>query len=460
MNPPKIIDCTLREGNQNPGVGLTIQDSMLIARRLSEFGVGCIEIGHPAASDYEFRRAKSVCDLNLKTPILCHARALSKDIDAVKSTGASWVGIFIAVNDLSLKAKYSGRTFYEILDLIQSAVLYAKSLGLKVRFTVEDASRTPYERLLSAFSSADESGANRLCITDTVGVLEVHELHDIVDNVKSMLPQAEIEIHLHDDRGLAMANALSVSDKVSWVSTSVNGLGERCGIVDTVTFYENLNFKYSLGTSKIVAGKKLSELVSVLTNTDVESRRPVVGVNAFKHSSRLHVKAFNKDVCSYLWSSEYAKLDIHSIDKIKPPVSNIDYINFRPEVRSSSELPYHRHGVGDRFVLLNRRTLPSANQYCIARKIPFVEVAPDVHVDAHRHNCSSVFVFLGDKENYRGLKVKVNLDNEEFIVNSPASVSIPPGVLHSYSILLGSGTFINFVLSGDYEQSIFEQRLD
>lgn len=456
----QVIDCTLREGNQNPGVSLTLKDTVAIARRLAEFGVGAIEVGHPAAGEDEFGRAKAVCDLDLGVPVLCHARVRQGDIDAVKRTGADWVGLFVAVNDLSLAAKYSGRNYAEILELMSSAISYAKSLGLRVRMTIEDATRTPRDRLLNAFEVARDAGADRLCIPDTVGVLEPHELCELVEEVRAVCGHCEIEVHLHDDRGLAMANALAVSGRVEWVSTSINGLGERCGIVDTIAFVENLNFKYKLGASKLDQGRKLSQFVKVLTNTDVETRRPVTGAHAFRHRSALHVKAFSKDMNSYLWSSEFLGKVGQSVDRTTRPLSNLDYINFRPPVRPASELRYHRDGVGDRYVMLNRDTFPSAREYCIARKIPLVETPPDAHVDQHRHNCSSLFLFLGDGDKYRGLSVEVMLDDEVFSVESPASVVIPPGKLHSYRIVSGSGTYINYVSSGDYHESLFEEPQD
>lgn len=455
----EIIDCTLREGNQNPGVAFSVQDTVTIARRLADFGVGAIEVGHPAAGENEFGRAKAVCELGLPVPVLCHARVRIGDIDAVLRTGASWVGLFVAVNDMSLAAKYSGRRYDEIVELMASSIAYAKRNGLRVRMTIEDATRTPLERLLSAYKVAADAGADRLCIPDTVGVLEADELRKLVAEVRAVAPNQEIEVHLHNDRGLAMANALAVSDQVEWVSTSVNGIGERCGIVDTVAFAENLNFKYKLGASRIEAGRKLSTLVRVLTNTDVESRRPVTGSHAFRHSSDLHVKAVNKDLSSYLWSPEYLGKVAQTVDSSQRPLSNLDYINFRPPVRPASELRYHRDGVGDRYVLLNRDTFPQAREYCIARKIPQVDTPPDAHVDRHRHNCSSLFLFLGDKEKYRGLKVEVELDGERFVLESPASVVIPPGKPHSYRILQGSGTYINYVMSGDYHESLFEEEL-
>lgn len=453
----KIIDCTLREGNQNPGVQFSVDESVRIAKRLYEFGVDAIEVGHPVANNLEFERVKAVCELGLPIPVLSHARARRADIDAVSEAGASWVGIFIAVNEISLNAKYSGRSLEEIKSIMCDAIAYAKSLNLKVRMTIEDSTRTPLPLLLDAFQVAKEAGADRLCISDTVGLIEYDELIELIFAVRNFVGESEIEVHFHDDRGLAMANSLAVCDKVEWISTSVNGLGERCGITDTIGLYENLNFKYKLARSNLKVGRLLSELVRVVTSTDVESRRPIVGKNAFLHSSPLHAKAVAKNPFSYLWCNEYSDILEQSVDLIKERKSNIELINFRPPIKPASELRFHRDGIGDRFVMHDATTFLGAQEYCIARKIPYVDAAPDAHVDAHVHNCMSMFLFFGDEKHYRGLTVEVQLDDEFFVVKSPASVFIPPGKLHSYRILKGAGTYINLVMAGDYNSSLFDE---
>lgn len=128
----------------------------------------------------------------------------------------------------------------------------------------------------------------------------------------------------------------------------------------------------------------------------------------------------------------------------------------KPEVISATELRHHRAGPGDRYVLVDDRFLPGAGQYCIARRIPELDDYGAGHVDVHRHSCDSLFVFLGDGADYRGLAVMVQLGDESLRLESPASVFIPAAMPHGYRVLSGAGTYLNHVLAGDYNSSLLE----
>lgn len=202
-----------------------------------------IEIGHPLASQLEFNRTKAVVDLDLACPVLSHARANDQDIYAVAKTGAKWVGIFAGINQTSQMYRLN-RTKKRILEVISSSVTCAKQLELKVRYTVEDSSRTSEDFLLDAYETAVNQGADRICFSDTVGILEPHQTSSMIGKLKTAFSGIDMEVHFHDDRGLAMANSLTAIEAgADWVSTAVNGVGERCGIVDTCAFLANLVYK-------------------------------------------------------------------------------------------------------------------------------------------------------------------------------------------------------------------------
>ncbi|HEU4735148.1 MAG TPA: hypothetical protein VFT22_44960, partial [Kofleriaceae bacterium] len=229
--PPKIIDATLREGQQSPGVSFDIRQSIEIARMLEQLGVDIIECGHPAAPG-EAARARAVAAA-IDAPVLAHARATIGDVDAVADVGAQWVGIFCGVNPISLRTRLGGRTFDEVRGLITAAVAHARKRGLQVRYTVEDASRTPVPTLLGAYDAAIRAGAQRICYSDTVGAMTPAQMREGVAALRAAFPSIDIEIHAHDDRGLALANTLAALEAgATWVSTTVNGIGERAGIVD------------------------------------------------------------------------------------------------------------------------------------------------------------------------------------------------------------------------------------
>src|SRR5262249_11286919 len=157
------------------------------------------------------------------------------------------------------RARLPGTSERDILERISTSVMYARSRGLSVRYTVEDASRTDIERLLRAYRAAIEGGANRICFADTVGVLEPGQVVEFVRILKREFGRTELELHLHDDRGLAMANTLAGIDAgADWISASVNGLGERAGITDLCLLLANLHYRDR--TRPLLGGELLRDL--------------------------------------------------------------------------------------------------------------------------------------------------------------------------------------------------------
>ncbi len=299
----KIIDATLREGSQTPGVSFSVDDSVLIALALEALRVDMIECGHAAIGDGERNRISAVAGA-VDTPVLAHARAYVEDVRAVAAAGAAWVGVFIGVNALSRSARLSERISRRLPEHISASVAEAKAAGLSVRFTVEDASRTPDEELIEAYALAVEAGADRICYADTVGVARPGEVARVVEALKRALPATPLELHLHDDRGLALAAALAGAEAgADWAATTVNGVGERCGIVDTLQLLINLR----LETGETVlrdfpdgwAIAAARDLVAGVTGLPVAPQHACTGAYAFTHTSRLHALAVTKDRRAY-----------------------------------------------------------------------------------------------------------------------------------------------------------------
>ncbi|MEM7524688.1 MAG: homocitrate synthase [Pseudomonadota bacterium] len=297
----KIIDATLREGVQTPGVTFDSDASRRIAAALSAICVDMIECGHPAAGRGEQDRiaaARSATDL----PILAHARADRADIRAVARSGAEWVGVFIGVNEVSRTARLSARVAHDLGGRIVAAMKEAKDLGLCVRFTVEDASRTPMEELEATFARAIDAGADRICWADTVGLGTPETVGGAITALKSAFPSTPLELHLHDDRGLALASALSgAAAGADWVSTTVNGLGERCGVVDTLQLLLNLRLE-GQAPDRTPSGEAIAaarDIVAEAAGIPVSPQRAFTGAFAFKHTSRLHRLAAARDRGAY-----------------------------------------------------------------------------------------------------------------------------------------------------------------
>jgi len=300
----RLIDATLREGFQAPNASFSFDDVTNIATQIVQSGAEMIEVGHPYVSTNAMQHTRSVVEMNLGIPVLAHARAFRKDIHAVFESGADWVGIFIGVNEISERSRLSGRRFPELLEIIQDTVGYAKSLGLCVRFTVEDSSRTDWDRMTGAFTVACDAGADRICFADSVGILEPQSVTDTVTRILQNHPSVELEVHFHDDRGLAMANALAAIDAgAQWISVSVNGLGERCGITDHAILAANLVFRDARPLSEAQARMlgTVSTIVVGCSQQEIAKSHPILGEYAFTHTARLHVLAVEKDKRSYEW---------------------------------------------------------------------------------------------------------------------------------------------------------------
>ena len=301
----KLIDATLREGFQTPaGSVFNADDVKRIAAGIAAGGAEMIEVGHPSISNDAMRNTRSVVSLGLGVPVMAHARSTRPDILAVKESKADWVGIFIGVNEISRTARLVGRDFEELMGIIVDSVSYAKTLGLSVRFTVEDGSRTEWDEMKQAFEKAAGAGADRLCLADSVGVMEPGSAAEAVSRIKKGFHGVELEVHLHDDRGLATANALaSVDAGADWVSVCVNGIGERCGITDHTVLAMNLSFRgqRKLGKGQAKALADVSVDVAQCSGQGIPKSRPVLGEYAFTHSARLHVLAVERDNRSYEW---------------------------------------------------------------------------------------------------------------------------------------------------------------
>lgn len=297
----RIVDATLREGAQAPGVTFTPGASVDVARLLSRLGVDTIECGHPYAGEAELARVRAVLDAKLPPPLLVHARARVEDIDAAAAAGAPWVGLFRGVNPISLQARVPSDLPHP-LGQIEEAIARAKWAGLSVRFTLEDASRTTREDAARVYDAAAAAGADRLCWADTVGAAEPAEVASSVAWMRERYPAFPVEVHLHDDRGLAMANALAAIDAgAEWISTSAIGLGERCGITDLLVLLPNLAARGTREWPDPAALRELASLVSGISGAPPDARRPVVGRHAFTHTAKLHVKAMRRDPAAYSW---------------------------------------------------------------------------------------------------------------------------------------------------------------
>lgn len=444
LRVPRLIDATLREGMQAAGVMFNHRQSIEIATFLAEVGVDMIECGHPAISDHERRRVRAVIQAVPKLPIMAHARADTGDIDAVASTGCDWIGIFLGVDSRTLDARVSNWTLDFALDRIREAVVHARAHDLQVRMTVEDTSRADFETALKAYRIAVASGAQRICYADTVGVLEPSQVAERIVALREAFPDIGIEVHFHDDRGLALANTLAaLRAGADWASTSVNGLGERAGITDTAALIANLvlaGLRESINSERL---QLLSQRVAAYARSPVDARRPVVGRDVFTHVSRLHRRAMEKDPGSYQWIDPAVLGRIH---RLEPASCSLDPAKLVAPVsiRSHSSAGLTACGCS-----LDRAAAPPGGAFRANITMVEQEAGPlDEASELCMSSSDSFLTLIGARPGLKGLEADVRIGDENFSVESPTTILFPAGVSHAYRIRNGAGSVIHHVLSG------------
>ena len=284
----RIFDTTLRDGEQTPGVSLTPEEKLEIARQLDELGVDTIEAGFPVVSKGEAEAVKMIARAGLRAEICSLARVKKADIDAALDCDVQAIHTFIATSDIHLNYKLK-LSRDEALRKAVEGVEYAKSHGVIVEFSAEDATRSDVDFLKRVFKDVCDAGADRIDIPDTVGVCTPERMKKLVKEVRSVC-SVPISVHCHNDFGLAVANSLAaVEAGANEVHVTVNGLGERAGNAALEEVVMGLHQLYGKNTKiRTQLIYETSLLVSRLTGIRVQPNKAIVGDNAFGHESGIH----------------------------------------------------------------------------------------------------------------------------------------------------------------------------
>ncbi|MBI4436493.1 MAG: homocitrate synthase [Candidatus Omnitrophica bacterium] len=298
-HPIQILDSTLREGEQAAGVRFSLEQKLTLAKELDAFGVDFIEAGHPVVSEAIRQAVVEIQKLGLRAHVIAHARARREDVETVARCGVPWVGIFCGINRYTLECKLH-MSKAQAIEQILDAIRYAKSLGLSVRYSCEDVSRTDLEEVVHLYRQAIAAGADRLTVVDTVGILTPRRAYEIVSRFKREFT-VPIHVHCHNDFGMAVANALSaVEAGATVIDVTINGLGERSGIPPLAEVCAALKVLYNIPNPwRLERLQKLSRLVSRYTGIPLGQHRPIVGAYAFSHKAGLHTVAVQRDPASY-----------------------------------------------------------------------------------------------------------------------------------------------------------------
>ncbi len=299
MNRIYVTDTTLRDGEQSAGVAFSGEEKVVIARMLDGLGVHEIECGIPAMGNEEQRVVISIVKLGLAARLMTWNRAVISDVEASLRCGVSAVAVSLPVSDLQIANKIA-KTRNWVFHKLRSAVGFAKREGLYVCVGAEDASRADEDFLAEFGSLAEGCGADRLRFSDTVGQTDPFILFDKVSRLKLRI-NLPIEIHTHNDFGLATANALAgIRAGAAFVSTTVLGLGERAGnaaLEEVVMAISHLyGIDMGLDMSLLPA---LCEYVSKASGRQISAGKPIVGSKIFSHESEIHASAVIKNPSNY-----------------------------------------------------------------------------------------------------------------------------------------------------------------
>jgi 2-isopropylmalate synthase len=292
----EILDTTLREGEQCFGVFFSIETKKRLALLLDEIGVDFIEVGHPAAAPSLRQAAYEIARLNLRPRLVGHARLDRDEIRLVRDLGLPWVGLFCGISELSLK-RY-GMSKQAVYDRAGEAVRFAKELGLRVKFTCEDASRTDVCDVADFYEYLHSLSVDRLSYADTLGILTPRAVEKLRAALEMRMPFGMLHFHFHNDFGRAFGNAAAAAEGgARCIDASILGIGERMGLAPLETVLAVIKGggrqeKEGLGycPEKLAEAK---ELVAGSINYDHFAQRP------FAHKSGIHINGVLKDPVGY-----------------------------------------------------------------------------------------------------------------------------------------------------------------
>jgi 2-isopropylmalate synthase len=267
----RIFDTTLRDGEQTPGVSLTIEDKIEIARQLSKLGVDVIEAGSPMSSEGEKRVVKEIAKAGLEAEVCGLARATRSDIDDAIDCDVDVVHVFIPTSPVQMKYAVN-LTPEQVLSATVEHIEYVKKHGLKCEFSPMDATRSELGFLKQVCKAAEKAGADMINIPDTVGIMIPRNMRKLIEEVKKTV-KVPISIHCHDDFGMAVANSLAaVEAGANQVHATINGLGERAGnaALEEVVMALHMIYKLKTGVNTRLL-YSTSRMVSTLTGIFVQA---------------------------------------------------------------------------------------------------------------------------------------------------------------------------------------------
>lgn len=294
-----VLDTTLRDGEQTPGVALSPEQKLDIAKELDAVGVDMIEAGSAVTSAGEREGIELVANEGLDVEVSSYARGVKSDIDSALDCGVDAVHLVIPVSDLHMEKKLQ-KSKEEVKEMTRKTARYAAEHGLTVELSGEDATRADRDFLKEIIDIGVDEGAERFCVCDTVSLMMPEQIYDLFSDL-SEYAEMPVSVHCHDDFGVAVANSLSgIRAGAGEIHVTVNGLGERAGNAALEEVALALSEFYDYGTGIILEGLyDLSQLVEKYTGIPIPPTKAVTGANAFAHETGIHAHGVLSEAKTY-----------------------------------------------------------------------------------------------------------------------------------------------------------------
>jgi homocitrate synthase NifV len=298
-NLPYFIDTTLRDGEQAPGVVFSFSEKLRIAALLDGAGVPELEIGTPAMGETEVEEIRNLCRMGFKFKTLSWCRANKHDILCASRAETNGVHISFPVSPILMKAMGKDKNWVmsQLIELLE----FSLPKFDYVTIGAQDASRAEIGFLKDFVSTAKSFGASRVRIADTVGILNPITTFELVTTIRSIETELPLEIHAHNDLGMATANTLAAyMAGANCLSTTINGLGERAGNAPMEEVAMALELSAGINSDlRTESFAELSAYVAQASNRIQSVSKPITGSSVLTHESGIHTNCLLKDRNTY-----------------------------------------------------------------------------------------------------------------------------------------------------------------